>query len=210
MKGHSWLSTVLGGVHAVALTLWIALLVAAGVAAAGAFATLPDLGISLRGYESFATGDSSDHGRLAAGKMLERIFTAIDFAQIPLAAIALAAFALQLILSGDRWRRPANVIRAACMVAAAALLTFHMAFIAPRMNSRLQAYWSAARAGDTDTALAHRDAFNQYHPRAELIMQSNLLLLLIAAGAAGASPVQRSSPSSDGPLQTPLLARRRT
>jgi len=209
MAHRAWPAKVCAAIHAVALTCWIGLLIAAGVAAAGAFATLPDLGVSLRGYEGFATGDPADHGRLAAGKMLEAVFSAIDFAQIPLAVIAIVAFAMQIILSGDSWRRPTHTIRLLCMLIAAGLLAGHVSFVAPPMNRELQAYWSAAEAGNNTLALAHRAAFDEYHPRAEQILQVNLLLLFTAAGAAGVSCVANRSSSESHILETPLLARRR-
>jgi len=208
MQGRLLATKGLGALHAVAMTLWIGLLVAAGVAAAGAFATLPDLGISLRGYESYATADPADHGRLAAGKMLERIFTAIDFAQIPLAAIAIASLPLQLFLAGDSWQRPANVVRLSCITVACGLLAIHILFIAPPMNRELQTYWAAAAAGDATAAMTHRDAFDEYHPRAEMILQVNLLLLFIAAGAAGVSRIVLVPPHRLDQLEEPLLARR--
>lgn len=211
MRPHLWLAQVCGAVHAVTLTLWIGLLVAAGVAAAGAFSTLPDLGISLRGHEGFVTADPADHGRIAAGRMLERVFTAVDLGQIPLAAIALTAFGLQVVLAGDRWRRPPNIIRASCMLIAAGFLAIHLTMIAPPMNRELQSYWAAAEAGDTPTALAHRAAFDKHHPRAEAILQINLLILFTAAAAAGVSGVPGVAADSrprHSELGAPLLSRR--
>jgi hypothetical protein len=210
MAHRTWPARICAAAHSVALTFWVGLLIAAGVAATGAFATLPDLGISLRGFEGFATGNPADHGRLAAGKMLEAVFSGIDFAQVPLAVIAIAAFAMQLILSGDSWRRPSHIVRLTSMLVAAGLLAVHVSFVAPPMNRELRAYWAAAEAGNSAAAIAHRTVFDEYHPRAERVLQINLLLLFTAVGAAGVSCVVRKAPLERSDLETPLLARRRT
>jgi hypothetical protein len=209
MAGRTTFARMSAVTHAVALTLWIGLLISAGVAAAGAFATLPDLGISLDEYESFDAGDPSAHGRLAAGKMLERVFTAVDFAQVPLAVIVVVSLLFEMILSGGGWRRPAHVIRVGCIALACGLLAIHIAFIAPPMNRELRAYWSAAAAGNTTEAMARRDRFDEYHPRAELILKSNLILLLIATGSAALLRTCATSAVKEDGLETPLLARRR-
>ena len=73
------------------MSLWMAAMVAAGVAAAGVFTTLPDLNPTL---PEFAALDPSLHGRLASGLVTEPIFTASDIAQVVLSCIVLLCILL--------------------------------------------------------------------------------------------------------------------
>ncbi|MEY4810745.1 MAG: hypothetical protein RI986_1083, partial [Planctomycetota bacterium] len=54
-----------------ALSVWLSVILATGVAAMGAFGALPKLGISVAGTEGFFAGDTAEMGRFAAGKMLQ-------------------------------------------------------------------------------------------------------------------------------------------
>lgn len=197
-------------VYWLALCLWTAALISAGAAAAFVFATLPRLGVSLDRFTRFnVEGEPEAHGRIAAGMVLEKVFTASDFAQVVFGPIVALMLAIQVVVFGESWRRPANVIRALAIGLAIVTAFLHIFFQAPAMNRELRAYWAAAETGDVDGALRHRARFDASHPRAELALQSNtaLLLITIAASAAAARP---RPAASAGSLETPALSRERS
>jgi hypothetical protein len=88
-------------------------------------------------------------------------------------------------------RRPANMIRALCIVSASCIFAFHATMLAPKMNRDLRAYWDAAKVGDIDQAQSRLAAFNERHPVANTLLQVNLVLLLVAimSTAAALGPV---------------------
>src|SRR5690606_27508887 len=118
-------------IHWLALTLWTAALAAAGVAAVGAFSMLPRIGLQMPAFRTYleAQGDnvSAGSGRIAAGMMMEPIFSATDFAQIALAAITLITLGIQVTVFQHRWplNRPSNALRSLCVIVATALVSFH-------------------------------------------------------------------------------------
>jgi len=198
-------------VYWLALALWASALVSAGVAASFTFATLPDLGVTIHEFAAYQPDDPEAHGRLAAGMVLEKVFTAVDFAQVALAPLAVLTLVLQFVVFRMRVRRLSSVIRASCIGIAIVLAGYHIFLQAPTMNRELRAYWDAARAGDVTVAEEHRAAFEEFHPRAEFIIQANLVLLLVALGASAvAFTPQNAAPSeqeASSELEPPLLAR---
>ncbi len=206
-QGSLW-HRVCAAAHCVALMLWLTALGGAAIAAAGAFATLPDLGISLRGFPVMGGDEPEEGGRLAAGKMLEPIFTAVDFAQIALAIVVIVTLALLFTVFGEKRRRPANLVRILSIAAATCVLAWHLFFIAPAMNRELRLYWANAEAGDWTTAMVHRDTFRALHPRARLGMEVNFAALLIAGGAMAVSHIALVRREKSIELEEPKLARR--
>lgn len=194
--------------YMVSLTLWIAAIIAPAVCALAAFGTLPGLGVSLQSYELFMIEGQPDvHARIAAGTILEKVFTGSDFVQVALAFFVAVMLAIDLLVFRQSLWRVSNLIRTLCIVVAIALLAFHVFLQAPDMNRELRAYWDEARAGNIDAALEHRAVFDEYHPRAEMILEVNLLLLVIAMGASAAAMVPQSSDGKSG-LENPKLATR--
>jgi len=182
----------------VALSLWIAAVIAPAVSAMATFGTLPDLDVSLREYESFTIqGEPDAHARLAAGMVLEKIFTGSDFAQVALAFLVIVTLAIDVMVFRQPVRRPANAIRIVSALIATGLLAFHVFLQAPQMNRELRQYWGEARAGNVEAALEHRERFDRYHPRAEMILQANLVLLLITMGAFAAAVVPNDRMRAD-------------
>jgi len=162
------------------MSLWMAAMVAAGVAAAGVFATLPDLNPTL---PEFAALDPSLHGRLASGLVTEPIFTASDIAQVVLSCIVLLCILLHWTSGAGRHRPVARISWTVAGLLAAACLWARLLLVMPRMNSELQAYRSAARNGDTELATASYDAFNALHPTASTLMETSTVLAMVAIAA---------------------------
>src|SRR5687767_5170072 len=163
-----------------ALTMWIAALVAAGIAAMNVFGTLPNLDLT---FDRFMEMPRETHGRIASGMVMEGVFRTVDVIQCAAAPIAVIALAVQLVSSRNALRRPANLIRTLCIVVAAILFAYHAVMLAPAMNRELHAYWGAAESGQIELAESHLATFNKKHPIANTLLRTNLILLLVAVAS---------------------------
>jgi hypothetical protein len=198
MRGWLRLFNVL---YWLALIIWIGALLTTAIAAAAVFGQLKLMPIHL---ESYASYPADEHWSLAAGTIMEQVFAIVDLIQFVAAPLLLIALTVQLAALGYPLRRASNIIRAACIVGAAALLAFRMITLAPAMNRELHQYWQAAADGNIEVARAHRDAFSRDHPAAERVFSVSFLLLLVAAAA---SAVALPEPPSRSTLETPRLLR---
>lgn len=162
-----------------ALASWAAVIVAAGVAAMAAFRALPALGVSVAGTEDFFSGDTAEMGRYAAGRMLQPVFAATDWAQFAVSSLSVGCTVRLARLGGFRggaWARRALVAAVAC---AAALLAWR-AWAAPAMNADLSAYWDAVARSDADAARAARASFDAAHRTADAAFRVQLALVAAA------------------------------
>ena len=199
-------------VYWLALTIWLAVLVTAGVSAVAVFTTLGEMDVSLEAYAAFEPDESdvpNAHAHLAAGHVLEPVFTLVSFVQFALIPLMLITLIAQFTVFQQKIRRPANLIRTACIVIAAGLFVFHALARAPQMNRDLQAYWDAAKDGNVTAALEHREAFNRRHPTAEAVLNATLLLVVLATFASAAAMTPALPQRRTSELQTPHLARKR-
>jgi hypothetical protein len=192
--------------HWAALALWIAAIVAAGVAAIGVFGTLADVRLTVHEYAAFPN-DANQHGMLAAGRIMERVFFLVDVLQFIAAPLLLASASLELVLRLPWSRGRAGVARLVCMATAVATLTYQAVVVSPTMNRELRSYWEHAAAGNVLAAQAHQESFNQLHPRAEMLMNARLALLLIVLVLSAAAGVSTHAPPANE-LQRPLLRNR--
>lgn len=169
-----------------ALALWIAAIVAVAIAAMNTFGTLPDpdLGVHLA---PFAAYPANEHGRLAAGIVMERNFFVADMIQLFSIPVVLVMLVAQLVFFGMKWSKPANLLRTICLLAAGSLFGYYAFTMAPTMNHELRAYWDAAKAGNLEEADAHRTSFDVLHPKAEAILKLDLVLVVVGIGASAAA-----------------------
>ena len=199
-------------VYWLALAVWLSVLITAGVSAVAVFTTLGEMDVSLEAYAAFEPDESdvpNAHAHLAAGHVLESVFTLVDFVQFAVIPLMLITLVAQFTVFQQKIRRPANLIRAGCIVIAAGLFAFHALAQTPQMNRDLKAYWDAAKDGDVTTALEHRAAFNRRHPAAEAVLQSTLLLVVLATFASAVAMTPALPQRRTNELQTPHLARKR-
>ncbi|MHC4415452.1 MAG: hypothetical protein ACYS0G_09230 [Planctomycetota bacterium] len=177
------------------LALWLAALVSGAVAAANVFGTLGDMPMHL---EQYAAYPADEHGMLAAGQVMDGVFFAADLLQF----FAIPLTVLTLIAHLAIYRLPvtskANLVRTVCVLAGAALFAYHATMLAPNMNRELRQRWEAAEVGDVAGARAHQRAFNELHPRAEMVLRINLILVVVAVGASAIAlgPGGRKDPPS--------------
>ena len=139
---------ICNAVYWVSLAVWLAALVAAGVAAANVFGTLGETPLRL---EQYAAYPAQEHARLAAGLIMESVFFTVDliqFVAIPLTVLMLVA---QLSVFGMPLKSVANLGRALCIVIAAGMFVFHATAVAPKMNR-------PPRSGVRGVPVPHRSA----------------------------------------------------
>ena len=171
--------------------LWIASMLAAGVAAIGVFAVLPDLQPLLPEYGGIDTGA---HGRLAAGLVTEPIFTATDMTQV------LFSFVLVACIGLHWWKRIGSehpIARwtwTATGLLATGCFWYRMLAIMPGLNHAMQRYHDAARSGDqVEMGFAFK-TLNVMHPIASTLMESTLILVLLGLGALAIMYTRSSRP----------------
>ena len=171
------------------ITLWLMSVVTTGFSAATVFPVLLDLNPTIPEYAAF---DADRHGRLLAGLILEPIFHMANVAQWFLAPLSVV-----LIIILSMVARPPKVLNYANLgsISIAFLLVLGRWFIIdPPMDSHLESYRAAARAGDMETALTEQAAFNRWHRFAEPMWGLAGLVLLVSLISVSASlPSDRRS-----------------
>jgi hypothetical protein len=183
----SRVATIVDSLHVLALAAWLACLVSAGVAAVGVFTTLPSIDLELPRFAAYVDATTppdrraSEFGRIAGGLVMDPVFRGTDLGQAVSAGLAVATLALQLLAFPKRWPlwRATSWLRVLLVIAAASLVAWHAAVVAPRMNEALHAWWSAAAANE-HSAAAFRAAFDDDHQRADLLFRLRLVLVLAA------------------------------
>src|SRR5690606_13498352 len=136
--------------------------------------------------DKFAAFEADQHGRIAAGMVMEPVFTFVDLVQIGAALLVVAMVVLQLVLFRAhlaRWYSVSNILRMLGMAAAIGLLVWRVFVLMPDMNSDLRAYWRAAESGEAETAMQHRAAFDAQHVAASATYRWSLIALLVVVGA---------------------------
>ncbi len=200
------LRPLLESVHIFTLAIWGGSLAFTAVTAAVAFPTMRKLDPRLPEFAAY----EGEHWRIAAGHIANRLFLINDMVQLAGVLVTLLTFGLLLLTTkraaaGVLWP---YVLRAVLLSAASILVAYQLFILAPRMQTNLQAFWDAARAGDAARAEALRSAFEVDHPTASNVLVATgvcvLLSLLTAAWSAAASP---TTPA--GELESPALLRKR-
>ena len=199
------MSRMVDAIHLLALVAWTGVLITAGVAATASFTILPDLELTVRGYEALP---DSDHGRIAAGKLMESIFTFVDVIQAMAGSVVVMTGVVQWFTHRHAGRAIRG-LRLAAIGIAAIVFVGRATVLTPGMNADLRAYWNAAESGDVAAAAAHRDDFDEVHPVASRLFSSSLLALLVAVvlTPAATRPARETTPGPGG-LETPALAER--
>jgi len=184
----------------VAAALVCVSIAAPGVAAIGAFRSLPTLGLELPAYRAYAAGDSAVMGRVAAGFVLEDLFRVTTWTSTLLAVIAGAAWIGMAISAGDavrRWPSRIALVALLVLIGAAGLANLEE----PSFSSALAEYRAHAREGRRAEADDAKARFDEMHRRAEAQRQAQFgaALLAIASGAAAIAPARRSRAPSQVP-----------
>jgi len=163
------LRSLLDAAHLAALGVWVG---AVGMTAAVAAVIFPEMKELAPSVESFSAYPK-DHWVIAAGRVMGRVFTILDWAQIACALLALVSAALLVVMKdARRWRRLFVTL------APAAALVWYALMVAQPMHADLAGFWDAARSGNVEAADAYRGAFDARHPVASDAMGAIMLLAL--------------------------------
>lgn len=178
-------------VHLTALGLWLGALVTAGITAAVIFPTMRDLDPALPAYAAY----TGSHADLAAGFVQNKVFYAVDIVQFACATLALVSLLLMLTLGKLVIPRWSTAIRMVALGAALLITSYWLMMLAPQMQTDVRAYWSAAQAGDLETASTAKAAFDRSHPLASNLFKSTALAVAVAlvAGAWSAVSIERDA-----------------
>lgn len=186
-------SPFLETLHLTALSLWLCFLATSAISASIIFPTARKLNLSLPDFPGYET----DHWKIAAGQIQQRIFLFCDAGQ--LGACLAAALTLGLLLVRRRVsRRPASGIRVLAISGASVVFAYYLMILAPRMNANAADYWAQARAGQAEPARAAQARFETDHPTASRCLAATAGFVLCAF-VAGAWSI--SSPREEPPLQ---------
>lgn len=176
--------------HVACLSMWAGSLAMTAVTAAIAFPTMKELNPSLPAFAAYP----EDHWVIAAGQIMERVFTASDFVQLALAALACALF-VPIGLS-RRLSRGLLAARAVVLVALLVSLLEYTFVMRPQMTSDLMAFWAAAKTGDMEAANTARAAFDEAHPLASARLSVHLAGVLLAIALCLVAPATASGAAS--------------
>lgn len=173
--------------------LLIASIAAPGVAAIGAFRTLPTLGVELPAYAAYAEGRTEVMGRIAAGQTMNPIFAAAAKATMALAVLALLAWIGTQVGGATSVRRTSTRLANVALVLLCSLSVGSLIRIGDLERS-LGAYLQLAREGDRTAAERQRERFDGDHRVAERLNQGQLVAGLAALGLAAWSLVPPREP----------------
>jgi hypothetical protein len=170
-----------------AVTLWLALAVAGGLAAAAIFPKARDMALSLGGYEAFLAAHPEEGRMLVAGFFAERVFLISQSPRLVCAAIAAAALLAQL-----KWTptAPLRRTRLAALAVAGAALAIGSIWAIGGFRATDQKYRALAGSpAQIEQAIALKPTLDAAHARASNIMTVEVLALLgligLSAFAAG-------------------------
>lgn len=186
-----------------AVVAWIAAITAPGAAAMVAFTRLPELEVAIPSTMSYFEGDPEAAGRFVAGFVTNPIFVAGD--SIRLGAALLAWSAIIVTVARPVGRGRATLVATLCLAIASVTLAASLMFVSGPLAESLEAWRTAVFADDRTSADAAKAIFDPLHEQASRLMQTELILLLIAAIAGGiasaspAAPPGRTTPGEPRP-----------
>lgn len=171
--------------HAVALAVWLAVVVGAGLAVAVVFPTMKELDPMVPGFAA----SPGDHWLIAGGHVGRTVFAIADRVQPVCVVVAVVALAglTRMRCVGRAWL----AARWALVGGAGVMAVVSGVWLSPRMDQNLVSFWDAARAGRAAEAAVFRSAFDSDHPKASTLLSATAGCVLLAIGVAAASRGRR-------------------
>jgi len=189
MASMRGLASLLETVHLTALGVWVGAVGMTAAMAAVIFPQMNHLDPRLPGFSAYP----SEHGVIAAGWVMARVFMILDWAQLATAGLALLALIVRVVIRGGapmRW----TGVRLALTLASAGILLWYLLAVAQPMNADLVGFWQAAQAGEVERADALRASFDARHPSASRALGSLMvaaLVTILVSGLAATAPPRR-------------------
>lgn len=158
-----------------ALGLWTGVLAMTAAAAAVTFPTVKSLDPIVPALDPA----SRPHWLYIAGKVASGVFRISNVAQAVCALLALVAVAClcRSREAGPRTRRSVSLYATGLAVA---IVAWYTLILWPRMRENLYTYWDNLNAGKLEAANAAEKAFTADHPLSSTLLQTLLVVVLIA------------------------------
>ncbi|MFN5494995.1 MAG: hypothetical protein ACK5C3_00265 [bacterium] len=170
-----------------ALLMWFAFAVVGGVAAMAIFPAARELPLSMTGYESFIAAAPTLGRQLVAGFLVERVFDLAQRPRIVLAAIAVAALAVQLAISQRaKSAEPLRGLRIAALVAAVASVGVSLAALEGFRAADAKYRALAADETTRSQAIDAKAEVDRTHAFASRVATAEVVSLLALAGLSAA------------------------
>lgn len=164
------------------ITLWVALAIAGGLAAAAIFPKSRELALSLAGYEAFLAAHPEEGRMLVAGFFAERVFMLAQTPRLVLACIVAVALVAQLKLSPAA---PLAKARLAALAVAGGALVYGSFWAIGDFRAADASYREmAATTATIPDAIAFKPTLDAAHERASRTMSIEVLALLGLIGLA--------------------------
>jgi len=173
----SRLCTAAQGCAIAALGVWLGAAMTSAITAAVAFPTMKTLSPTLVDFGAYA----GPHAPIAAGAIARRVFDIAAFIQIACAAVAGLTLGLATLRPKSATHTPGPIpwLRTLLLVLAIGILAYWRLVLAPRMDANLDAFWAAAKAGQSEIAERAHGAFSRDHPHASRTLGTMTLLVLL-------------------------------
>lgn len=177
-----------------ALTIWFAAIIAPAAAAMVAFPRLPEIEAVIPATGAFFSGDPESAGRFVAGFVTNPIFVASDVVRLAVVGVAwLSVLVSRGRPSGHgRW----SIVAMISMAIASTLFAISFLFVAAPLAEALELWRAAVFAGDHGAAADAKAIFDPLHLTASRLMSTELIFVVIAILAAGASTAASTAPES--------------
>ena len=188
--GPPLVTRTLSSMGIVVNALWLSVIVAAGLSAAMTFKNVPPLEPVIADYESL---DQATRSRIVAGLITGPTFEVADLVQWVLAPLLIIILIIQRASNPRLHRNLISWISTCSILAASLIFMARSLWLNPIMNSDLERYRAAARAGDSELVRTTYEIFDRWHVLAENLWGLVGLLLLISLACLGAMVPSRSS-----------------
>lgn len=155
----------------VALALWLSVLLGAGASAALLFPTMKGLEPTLASFEAYP----HDHWKIAGGLVASRLFLLGDIVQLACVCLTLLALIVSALTGGLPASRGSLALRLLFLCGAWLLASYQIMVLGPRMQTNLNAFYTAAKEGQVEEARAFQAAFDTEHPTSTRVLGGTLL-----------------------------------
>jgi len=181
------MNAVLSAFYWLAISIWIAALLAPAAAGIAVFNVLPGMDAT---FPEFSAATAPNQAAIAGGHVVNPLFIASDIVQLICAAIVLFALGLEQFFWRPAHPSKADYIRIPTLLIAALLTLVEICALGPTSRHHLYAYWDAVKQGSMDVAMEAKAAFDVLHPWSTTLYATSFGLLLIAvvASAVAYSP----------------------
>lgn len=181
------MNAFLASCYWLALTIWIAAILAPAAAGMAVFRVLPQLNGTFPEFTAVATANQA---ALAGGHIVNPLFIFSNVVQIVCAAIAIFALGIEQLYWRPAHHSRADYVRIPTLLMATILILVEICILGPIAREHLYAYWDAVQSNSMDIANQAKTAFDALHPVGTTLyaVTFGLLLITVVASAVAYTP----------------------